>query len=120
MNDEIRRRISARLAVKPHNAADLCQFYNHYKEDIPVLMEALWEKKKIGRKDEETKGGKMIKTVFVFPNGMVAVCDENGQQIPEYQGKWVEKKNMIIADSTNQTEFNPSLAAHDAATKEAK
>ena len=53
MNDKDRRRISARLAVKPHNAADLCQFYNWYKEDIPVLIEALREKKE--RKNKEAK-----------------------------------------------------------------
>ena len=55
MNNEIRRRISARLAVKPHNAADLCQFYSFYKEDIPVLIEALRElKEKMGRQNEKT------------------------------------------------------------------
>ena len=55
MNDEIRRRISARLAVKPYNVADLCQFYNFYKEDIPVLIEALREKKEKMRKQKEEK-----------------------------------------------------------------
>lgn len=32
----------------------------------------------------------MIKTVFLFPNGNVAVCDEHGQQMPELQGHYTE------------------------------
>lgn len=28
-----------------------------------------------------------IMTLFVFPNGMVAAFDKDGQQIPEYQGE---------------------------------
>jgi len=28
-----------------------------------------------------------ITTVFVFPNKMVAVCDQNGQQMPFFQGR---------------------------------
>ena len=27
----------------------------------------------------------MIRDVIVFKNGNVAVCDENGEQLPEYQ-----------------------------------
>lgn len=30
----------------------------------------------------------MIKTVFLFWNGNVAVCDEHGQQLPEFQGHY--------------------------------
>ena len=28
-----------------------------------------------------------IMTLFVFPNGMVAAFDKDGQRIPEYQGE---------------------------------
>jgi len=28
-----------------------------------------------------------IKSVFVFQNGMVAVCDQNGEQMPYFQGE---------------------------------
>ena len=28
-----------------------------------------------------------ISTVFVFPNAMVAVCDQNGEQMPFFQGR---------------------------------
>jgi len=41
----------------------------------------------------------MIQSVFKFSNGMVAVCDEKGQQLPEYQGTWAEKKEIICRDA---------------------
>jgi len=28
-----------------------------------------------------------VRTVFIFPNGMIAVTDQNGEQIPELQGE---------------------------------
>lgn len=40
----------------------------------------------------------MIKHVLVFLNGMVAVFDEKGEQLPEYQGRWNEKKDAIMRD----------------------
>lgn len=40
----------------------------------------------------------MIATVIVFPNGLVAVCDEHGQQIPAYQGRWTEMREAILRD----------------------
>ncbi len=30
---------------------------------------------------------KTIMSLFIFPNGMVAACDKEGQQMPEYQGE---------------------------------
>lgn len=38
-----------------------------------------------------------IKTVFVFPNGQVAVCDQFGEQMPEYQGTAEEKVPLTQA-----------------------
>lgn len=37
-----------------------------------------------------------ITTVLVFANGMVAVCDEHGKQMPEYQGRWIDKQSAIL------------------------
>jgi len=48
----------------------------------------------------------MIKTVFRFPNGMVVVLDENGQQIAELQGKFEDVKDKIEAAADEQTEWN--------------
>lgn len=48
----------------------------------------------------------MIKSVFKFPNGMVAVCDEKGEQLPEYQGKYEDVKDKILADAPSDTEWN--------------
>jgi len=38
----------------------------------------------------------VIKGVFVFYNGMVAVTDHNGQQVYDLQGRWEEKKEAIL------------------------
>lgn len=38
-----------------------------------------------------------IASVFIFPNGNVAVCDQFGEQMPEYQGKWEEIKDKLLA-----------------------
>ena len=47
-----------------------------------------------------------VKTVFRFPNTMVAVLDENGDQIPELQGKFEEVKEKVEAAADEQTEWN--------------
>lgn len=38
-----------------------------------------------------------IKTVFHFANDNVAVCDENGHQMPEFQGRFDEVAHWIVA-----------------------
>ena len=47
-----------------------------------------------------------VKTVFRFPNSMVAVLDENGEQIPELQGKFEDVKEKVEAAADEQTEWN--------------
>jgi hypothetical protein len=47
----------------------------------------------------------MIKSVYKFPNGMVAVFDENGKQIPEYQGKWKDLEEKINENANDKTEW---------------
>lgn len=47
----------------------------------------------------------MIKKVVKFTNGTVAVFDENGKQMPDYQGMWSEKAGAIKADADLDTEF---------------
>lgn len=43
-------------------------------------------------------------SVFVFPNGMVAVCDQQGKQIPFLQGVWTEMKEEIKKYIDDHTE----------------
>lgn len=54
----------------------------------------------------------MVKSVFRFPNGMIAVCDENGEQIPELQGKDTpelrKKINKLITDETELNGYSQS------------
>jgi hypothetical protein len=48
----------------------------------------------------------MIKTVIRLRNDMVLVLDENGEQIPEYQGYYQVVKNRIIDDAPAGAVFN--------------
>lgn len=49
----------------------------------------------------------MIRHVYVFtgPDQMVMVFDENGEQIPEYQGPKAEVWDRIKADAMPETEI---------------
>ncbi len=48
----------------------------------------------------------MIKSVYVFPNGMVAVFDYKGNQISKYQGKWSKMEVVIRKNADKNTKFN--------------
>lgn len=48
----------------------------------------------------------MIKTVIRVENDMVMVFDENGEQMPEYQGSYKCVKDKIMADVTEESVFN--------------
>lgn len=41
---------------------------------------------------------KKINKVYVFTNGMCMVFDKDGEQIPEYQGRWEEVSDSILKD----------------------
>jgi hypothetical protein len=51
------------------------------------------------------RGIAMIKTVIRFQNNMVMVFDEEGEQIPEYQGQYEEVKESILKDAPKDTVF---------------
>jgi hypothetical protein len=48
----------------------------------------------------------MIKTVIRLKNDMVLVFNENGEQLPEYQGYYKSVKDKIIADAPVGSVFN--------------
>ena len=48
---------------------------------------------------------RMIKTVFIMKNGMVAVFDENDKQIPDLQGPIFEVMEAIGKTFDLNTEF---------------
>lgn len=52
------------------------------------------------------KEKRRIKSVFVFANGMVAVCDQYGEQMPRYQGRWDEKEAKIRRDAGPSVKWN--------------
>lgn len=47
----------------------------------------------------------MIKEAILFDNEMVMVFHENGEQIPEYQGRHSKVVTKIIQNSTDKTIF---------------
>jgi len=47
----------------------------------------------------------MIKTVIKCQNGMVMVFDKKGEQVPEYQGQYLEVKESILKDAPSETIF---------------
>ena len=47
----------------------------------------------------------MIKSVIRCPNDMVLVLDQNGEQIPEYQGRYQEVRELILKDAPSETVF---------------
>lgn len=49
---------------------------------------------------------KRVKSAFLFDNGNLAACDENGHQIPELQGSYsIEKHQRIVLEATDDCEF---------------
>jgi hypothetical protein len=48
----------------------------------------------------------MIKTVIRTRNDMVLVFDENGEEMPRYQGYYYQVKNIIMADARPGSIFN--------------
>ena len=47
----------------------------------------------------------MIKTVIRAANNMVMVFDEEGEQIPEYQGQYEEVRESILKDAPPNAVF---------------
>jgi len=48
----------------------------------------------------------MIKMIIRIQNNMVMVFDEEGKQIPEYQGYYGDVKERILADAPADSVFN--------------
>ena len=48
----------------------------------------------------------MIKSVIRCPNGMVLVFDEDGEQVPEYQGYYTDVRASILRDTPPDTVFS--------------
>lgn len=48
----------------------------------------------------------MIRTVIRINNNMVVVFDEEGEQIPWYQGNYDDVKEKILADAPSGSVFN--------------
>ena len=48
----------------------------------------------------------MIKTVIRLKNNTVMAFDSEGEQIPEYQGRYEDVQEIIRRDSSPETVFN--------------
>ena len=51
----------------------------------------------------------MIKSAIKTSNNMVIVFDENGEQIPEYQGQYEEIKERVLKDAPPEAIFGRLL-----------
>ncbi len=47
----------------------------------------------------------MIKTAIRLKNDMVMVFDESGEEIPEYQGQYEDRKESILKDAPADAVF---------------
>jgi len=47
----------------------------------------------------------MIQNVIKFRNGVVIVFDQDGEQIPEYQGHYDQVRDMILKDAPPTASF---------------
>jgi len=61
---------------------------------LPEIKPKFWLRRKI-----------MIKTVIRFQKNMVMVFDKQGEQIPEYQGRYEEVKEGISRDAPPDAVF---------------
>lgn len=58
-----------------------------------------------------------ITTVYVFDNGLVAVWDQYGKRMPNYEGHTTDVRDLILADaptttiylSMNRWRYDPAL-----------
>jgi hypothetical protein len=48
----------------------------------------------------------MIQEIIRLKNDMVMVFDEEGEQLPRYQGRYDEVKDLILADAPAGAVFN--------------
>jgi hypothetical protein len=59
----------------------------------------------------------VIRSVFLFRNGNVAVCDEHGRQIPALQGYLGDVREKLLTEAPPDAEFN-HWAFDDSLTRE--
>ncbi len=54
-----------------------------------------------------------IASTFHFPNGMLATCGEDGQQLPEFQGRFSEYAQKVLDAADTDTKFHGWLSIPD-------
>jgi len=54
------------------------------------------------------KKNDIVKDIFIFPNGNVAVTNKEGKQITRLQGKWTEKAKDIYKEADSQIIWHDS------------
>lgn len=56
----------------------------------------------------------MIRTVYLWANGMLMVFDDNGEQMPQYQGPMRSYLGPVLRDATPETEWRIGSWRHGA------
>ena len=73
--------------------------------EVPDIRHKIWaEGYKAGR-----EGRQVIRSVIKAENGMVLVFDDEGEQIPEYQGQYAKVKPWILRDALPNAVFSHAL-----------
>jgi len=70
--------------------------------EVPDVRHRIWaEGYQVSRNDRQ-----VIKSVIKTQNGMVLVFDDNGEQIPRYQGQYERVKSRILKDAPPSAVFS--------------
>jgi hypothetical protein len=48
----------------------------------------------------------MVKTIFLFWSGNVAVCDEHGRQVPELQGHYLDVVERLRLEDLSRADIS--------------
>jgi hypothetical protein len=63
----------------------------------------------VGEPDCEGRTDMTIKSIFLFPNGMLAVCDHEGQQMGKYQGRATPELRAKIGRQLEKQGVEPEM-----------
>ena len=73
--------------------------------EVPDTRHKIWgEGYKAGKQDRQ-----VIKSIIRAQNGMVLVFDQQGEQIPEYQGQYEKVRLHILKDAPPGAVFSHAL-----------
>jgi len=111
MSDEVPcgRRASHHYIWTKDQEGEICEYHLAWMREVAGALGHHVDLQELGT-DHDLECGQMVKperiaVVFRFPNGMVAVCGDDGQQIPRYQGRFDDVRWAVERDRDDETKF---------------